>query len=72
MGMEARYATRKQPLLAAWEVAPESFEQVRPRWATFMGPFVATFCRPELTQHAHTSICGLLSDVARKKVASSA
>jgi hypothetical protein len=70
MGMEARYATRKQQLLAECEVAPEIFDQVMPRLATFMGPFVETFCRQELNQHAHTYICGLLSDVERKNVES--
>jgi SRSO17 transposase len=68
--MEARYATRKQQLLAECQVAPEIFEQVMPRLATFMGPFVETFCRQELNQHAHTYICGLLSDVERKNVES--
>src|SRR5512145_3191873 len=37
---------------------------------TFMAPFVETFCRQELEQHAHTYLCGLLSDVARKNIAS--
>jgi SRSO17 transposase len=70
MGMEVRYATRKQPLLAACQVAPEIFDQVMPRVATFLVPFVETFCRHELNQHAHTSLCGLLSDVERKNVES--
>src|SRR5438132_1184232 len=35
-----------------------------------MAPFVETFCRPELDQQAHPYICGLLSDVARKNIAS--
>ena len=68
--MEARYATRKQPLLAECQVAPEIFEQVLPRLTTFMAPFVETFCRPELDQHAHTYICGLLSEVERKNIES--
>src|SRR6266849_9004490 len=70
MGMEARYATRKQQLLAECQVAPEIFDQVLPRLATFMAPFVETFCRQELDQHAHTSLCGLLADLARKNVES--
>ena len=45
--MEARYATRKQQLLAECQVAPEIFDQVMPRLETFMGPFVETFCRQE-------------------------
>jgi hypothetical protein len=70
MGMEARYATRKQPLLAECQVAPEIFAQVLPRLATCMGPCVETFCRQELNQHAQTYLCGLLSDVERKNVES--
>jgi len=68
--MEARYATRKQQLLAECQVAPAIFDQVLPRLTTFMAPFVATFCRQALDQHAYTSICGLLSDVERKNIAS--
>ena len=68
--MEARYATRKQQLLAECQVAPEIFDQVLPRLTTFMAPFVETFCRQELDQHAHTYICGLLSDVERKNIES--
>ena len=41
-----------------------------PRLTTCMAPFVATCCRPERDQHAHTSLCGLLSEVERKKIAS--
>jgi len=66
--MEARYAPRKQQLLAECQVAPESFDQVLPRLPTFMAPFVETCCRPELDQHAHTYRCGLLSDVDRKNI----
>ena len=68
--MEARYATRKQQLLAECQVAPAIFDQVLPRLTTFMAPFVATFCRQALDQQAYTSICGLLSDVERKNIAS--
>jgi SRSO17 transposase len=68
--MEARYATRKQQLLAECQVAPEIFDQVMPRLATFMAPFVETFCRQEPDQHAQTYVCGLLSDVERKNVES--
>src|SRR4029453_10645554 len=68
--MEARYATRKPQLLAECQVAPEVFDQVLPRLTTFMAPFVETFCRPELDQHAHTYLCGLLSDVERKNIES--
>src|SRR4029453_2902833 len=70
MRMEARYATRKQQLLAECQIAPEIFDQVLPRLTTFMAPFVETFCRPELDQHAHTYLCGLLSEVERKNIES--
>ena len=70
--MEARYATRKQQVLAECQVAPALCAQVMPRLATFLGPFVETFCRQELNQQAHTYSCGLLSAVARKNVASMA
>src|SRR4029453_8487310 len=72
MRMEARYATRKQPLLAECQIAPAIFEQVLLRLTTFMAPFVETFCRPELDHHTHTYLCGLLSDVDRKTIASMA
>src|SRR6266700_3931876 len=68
--MEARYATRKQQLLAECQIAPAIFDQVLPRLTTFMAPFVETFCRQELDQHAQTYICGLLSDVEHKNIAS--
>ena len=68
--MEAEYATRKQQLLEECQVAPEIFHQVLPRLATFMAPFVRTFCRQEPAQHAHTSVSGLLADLERKKVES--
>ena len=68
--MEARYATRKQQLLAECQVAPAIFDQVLPRLATFMAPFVETFCRQEPDQHAQTYVCGLLSEVEHKNVES--
>ena len=68
--MDAEYAIRKLQLLEECEVAPELFQQVMPRLATFMAPFVASFCRQEPFQHAHTYVCGLLSDVERKNIES--
>jgi len=68
--MDAEYATRKRQLLDECQIAPEIFQQVMPRLATFMVPFVAPFCRQEPSQHAQTSMCGLLSDVERKNIAS--
>ena len=68
--MEVEYATRKRQLLEECHVAPEIFSQVMPRLATFMAPFVRTFCRQEPAQHAHTYVYGLLSDLERKNVES--
>ena len=68
--MEARDAFRKTPLLDECQMAPEIFEQVIPRLYTFMAPFVHTFQGQVAAQHAKTSVCGLLSDVAHKNVAS--
>jgi SRSO17 transposase len=41
-----------------------------PRLHTFMEPFVDTWGGQALYQHAHTYVCGLLSDVERKNVES--
>ena len=68
--MEARYAFRKTQLLDECQVAPEIFEQVVPRLYTFMAPFVKTFQGQVAAQHAKTYVCGLLSDVKHKNVAS--
>ena len=68
--MDAEYAIRKRQLLEECQVASEIFQQVMPRLATFMTPFVAPFCRQEPAEHAQTYVCGLLSNVARKNIAS--
>src|SRR5712691_5236718 len=68
--MEARYTIRKHQLLAECQVAPEIFEQVIPRLSTFMTPFVTIFQGQVAEQHAKTSVCGRLSHLARKNVAS--
>jgi SRSO17 transposase len=67
--MEARYALRKTPLLEECQVAPEIFEQVMPRLATFMKPFVTTCHGQAADHHAKTYVCGLRSDIERKNVA---
>jgi SRSO17 transposase len=68
--MEARYAFRKTPLLEACQMTPEMFEQVMPRLYTLREPLVKTFHGQVADQHAKTSVGGLLSDIARKNVAS--
>ena len=67
--MEARYALRKTQLLDECQVAPEIFEQVIPLY-TFMKPFVKIFHGQVDDQHAKTSVCGLLSDIEHKNIAS--
>ena len=68
--MEARYAIRKRQLLEECQVAPEIFEHVIPRLESFMKPFVKTFQGQVASQHAHTYVCGLLSNLERKNVES--
>ena len=70
--MAARYAFRKSPLLDACQVASARFEQVIPRLSTFMKPFVSIFQGQAADQHAKTSVCGLLSNVEHKNIASMA
>src|SRR3989475_10967663 len=68
--MDASYTIRTHQLLAECQVAPEIFEPVMPRLSTFMTPFVTIFQGQIAEQHAKTSVCGLLSNLARKNVAS--
>ena len=68
--MEARYAFRKTQLLDECQVAPGIFEQVIPRLYTFLEPFVTIFHGQGDNQHAKTYVCGFLSDVERKNIAS--
>ena len=68
--MEARYAIRKRQLLDECQVSPEIFEHVIPRLYSFMKPFVTIFQGQVGDQHAKTSVCGLLSNLERKNVAS--
>jgi|GEM_PF-3873907 len=50
--MEARYPTRKAPLLAECQIAPATFDQGMPRLSTLMGPFVDHLCGQARHQHA--------------------
>src|SRR5216683_3196119 len=68
--MEARYAFRKSQWLDECQVAPEMFEQVIPRLYTFMKPFVSILQGQAAAQHAQTYVCGLLSNVEHKNIAS--
>ena len=52
--MDTEYAIRKRQWLEECQVAPEIFQQVMPRLATFLAPFVAPFCRQEPAEHAQT------------------
>src|SRR5712691_1255777 len=68
--MEARYAIRKRQLLDECQVSPEIFEHVIPRLYSFMKPCVTIFQGQGGDQHAKTYVCGLLSNLERKNVAS--
>ena len=68
--MEASYAIRKRQLLDECQVSPEIFEHVIPRLYSFMKPFVTIVQGQGGDQHAKTSVCGLLSNLERKNVAS--
>ena len=70
--MEARYAIRKRQLLDACQVSPEIFAHVIPRLYSLMKPCVTRFQGQGGDPHATTSVCGLLSNLARKNVASMA
>jgi SRSO17 transposase len=63
---------RKHQLLDECQVAPEIFAQVMPRLDTFMKPCVTIFQGQGAEQHAKTSVCGLLSNLERTNIASSA
>ena len=68
--MEARYTIRTHHWLEACQVAPAICDQVIPRLSTLMASLVETLQGQALTQHAQTSVSGLLSDVERKNVES--
>ena len=68
--MEAQFETRKQELLDECTVAPQVFQQVIPRLARFMEPFVESLVRKEQVDHARTFVQGLLSDLKHKDVES--
>jgi len=68
--MDARYTIHTHQLLDECQVAPEIFEQVIPRLYAFMQPCVKIFQGQVAEQHAKTSVCGLLSNLERKNIAS--
>ena len=70
--MEARYAFRTSPWLDEGQMAPEIFERVMPRLSTCMKPFLRICHGQAADQHAKTSVCGLLSHVARTNIAAMA
>ena len=61
--MDARYARRKEELLAECQVSPEVFEGLMDRLRPFAQPFVDCLVRSEQVGHAHTYLAGLLSDI---------
>ena len=70
--MDARSSLRKAQLLEECQGAPAVFAQVLPRLQTFMAPLVDPVQGQAPRAHAQTYVQGLLSDVERKNVESSA
>jgi len=70
--MDARYTMRTHQWLDECQIAPEIFEPVIPRLYTLMKPFVTSFQGQVAEPHANTSVCGLVSNLARKTIASMA
>lgn len=66
----ADFEKRKQELRDECKLAPQVFDQVRPRLERFMEPFVDCFVRREQVDHSRTFVRGLLSDLAHKNVES--
>jgi SRSO17 transposase len=64
--MDRRFEVRKAEMLADCKVKPAVFQGIMTRLEAFAEPFVACLRRPEQREHAHTYLCGLLSDVRRK------
>jgi SRSO17 transposase len=64
--MDARYARRKEELLAECQVPPELFAELLGRLRPFAGPFVACLVRSEQAEHARTYLGGLLSGLECK------
>jgi SRSO17 transposase len=61
--MDARFARRKEELLAECEVSPEVFAGLLERLRPFAEPFVARLTRSEQSEHARTYLGGLLSGI---------
>lgn len=68
--MDPRFEVRRKELLAEGVVAPAVFRDVTIRLERFMQPYVDNLVRREQREHAHTYVCGMLSDVERKNVES--
>jgi len=63
--MRPRFQKRKEELLAECVVPAELFARLQPRLRAFVEPF-AECLHKQQTEHAHTYIAGLLSDLDRK------
>jgi SRSO17 transposase len=64
--MDRRFEVRKAEMLTDCEVKPVMFRGILERLERFAEPFVACLRRPEQQRHAHSYLCGLLSDLERK------
>lgn len=60
------FERRRRELLDQCQLAPQVFDEVRPRLENFMEPFVECLARSEQVGHAHTFVQGLLSDLKHK------
>jgi SRSO17 transposase len=68
--MERRFELRKEAMLAECKVAPQVFQGVMRRLATFVEPFAKLLRQPAQRQHATDYLAGLISDLERKNVES--
>lgn len=68
--LASEFEARKEELLNECKIAPEIFDEVKPRLQTFMAPFVKCFVRSEQVAHAETFVQGLLSNLDHKNVES--
>jgi len=64
--MDARYAKRKEELMAECQVSPEVFAGLMERLRPFAQPFINSLSRSEQAEHARTYLGGLLADIGRK------
>ena len=70
--MERRYEVRKQSILQEAEIKPAVSNGMLNRLEQFSEPFIQYLKRPESQEYAQIYMGGLLSDLERKNIESSA